>query len=69
MSPRLQVIDPHAIDNYIYLDETVVKEETDEARTDVAVAFDLLLHNVHDDLLRSFASPVVVSVVERRGSR
>jgi hypothetical protein len=69
MLPRLQVIDPHAIDNYIYLDEAVVKEETDEARANARVAFNLLLHNVSDDVLCSFASLVVVSIVERRGSR
>jgi hypothetical protein len=57
------------ISNYIYLNKTVVKEETDKPGADAAVAFNLLLHNVPHDFLRAFASLVVVSVVEPRGSR
>jgi hypothetical protein len=46
-----------------------MKEETDKAGANTTVAFYLRLYNVSHDLFRSFASLVVVSVVECRGSR
>jgi hypothetical protein len=53
----------------MYLDKAVVEEETDESGADAAVPFDLSLHNISHDLFCSFASLVVVSVAECRGSR